>query len=385
MDTARAVSDSHPSLVRTTIIVPTYKEVENLPHLFDRLAKIRQEHGLELEVLVMDDASADGSKELVASRPEAWIRMIVRETDRGLSAAVLDGMRQATGDVLICMDADLSHPPEAIPSMLRKLEEGADFVIGSRYVKGGSTSDDWGVLRWLNSRVATLLASPLTTASDPMAGFFALRRTTFEAGHDFNPVGYKIGLELLVKCGCERVVEVPIHFEDRQLGESKLTLLQQLLYIKHLRRLYTFKFGAWSQMVQFLTVGALGTVVNLVLLTILLRFGLKPNVAVGTAIVLSMVFNFVLNRRFSFGQKVAEGWFRQFVGFMAACSFGALINYAATLFFMRTFPTWRPQVAALIGIAVATLFNFVASRYLVFRSTHIRPAAGRIKRLASKP
>lgn len=380
MDTARAVSDSHPSLTRATIIVPTYKEVENLPYLFDRLAKVREKHGLELEVLVMDDASGDGSKELVASRPEAWIRMVVRDKDRGLSPAVLDGMRQATGDVLICMDADLSHPPEAIPLMLRKLEEGADFVIGSRYVKGGSTSDDWGVLRWLNSRVATLLARPLTTASDPMAGFFAFRRATFEAGHDFNPVGYKIGLELLVKCGCERVVEVPIHFEDRQLGQSKLTLRQQLLYIKHLRRLYTFKFGAWSQMVQFLTVGALGTVVNLVLLTLLLRLGMKADSAVGTAIVLSMIFNFVLNRRFSFGQKVAEGWFRQFVGFMAACSFGALMNYAATLFFMRTFPTLRPQVAALVGIAVATLFNFMASRYLVFRSTHIRPSTGKMKK-----
>lgn len=380
MDTARAVSDSHPSLTRATIIVPTYKEVENLPYLLDRLAKVREKCGLELEVLVMDDASGDGSKELVDSRPEDWIRMIVRETDRGLSAAVLEGMRQATGDVLICMDADLSHPPEAIPLMLRKLEEGADFVIGSRYVTGGSTSDDWGVLRWLNSRVATLLASPLTTASDPMAGFFAFRRATFEGGHDFNPVGYKIGLELLVKCGCERVVEVPIHFEDRQLGQSKLTLRQQLLYIKHLRRLYTFKFGAWSQMVQFLTVGALGTVVNLALLTLLLRLGMKADSAVGTAIVLSMIFNFVLNRRFSFGQKVAEGWFRQFVGFMAACSFGALMNYAVTLLFMRTFPTFRPQVAALVGIAVATLFNFVASRYLVFRSTHIRPSTGKMKK-----
>lgn len=373
MDTARAATESHPNLVRSTIIVPTYKEVESLPYLLDRLAKVRREHELELDVLIMDDDSGDGSEELIAARGEDWVRIVVRKDDRGLSPAVLDGMRRAQGDVLICMDADLSHPPETIPLMLRKLEEGADFVIGSRYVDGGSTSDDWGVLRWLNSRVATLLASPLTSASDPMAGFFALRRSTFDAGHDFNPVGYKIGLELLVKCRCERVVEVPIHFEDRQLGQSKLTLRQQLLYIKHLRRLYTFKFGAWSQMVQFLTVGALGTVVNLVLLTLLLRVGLSPNIAVATAIVLSMVFNFVLNRRFSFGQKVAEGWFRQFVGFMAACSFGALMNYAVTMVFMRMFPLLKPQVAALIGIAVATLFNFVASRYLVFRSTHIRP------------
>jgi dolichol-phosphate mannosyltransferase len=282
-------------------------------------------------------------------------------------------MKRAKGDVLVCMDADLSHPPEAIPQMLAKIEEGADFVIGSRYVNGGSTSDDWGFLRWINSRVATLLARPLTTARDPMAGFFAFRRSTYEGGRAFNPVGYKIGLEFIVKCGCERVVEVPIHFEDRQLGKSKLTMRQQLLYIKHLRRLYTFKFGAWSQLVQFLTVGGLGTVVNLVLLTAILRLGASPKTAVATAIVLSMVFNFVLNRRFSFGEARKDSWIRQFAGFMTACSVGALINYAVTVVFMGKSFSLRPQLAALLGIAAATAFNFVASRYLVFRSSHIRP------------
>jgi dolichol-phosphate mannosyltransferase len=277
------------------------------------------------------------------------------------------------------MDADLSHPPEAIPAMIHKLQEGADFVIGSRYVQGGSTSDDWGFLRWLNSRVATLLARPLTSARDPMAGFFSFRRATFAAGRDFNPVGYKIGLEFIVKCGCERVVEVPIHFEDRQLGKSKLTFRQQLLYIKHLRRLYTFKFGGWSQLVQFLTVGGLGTVVNLVLLTLFLHVSVPERVSVALAIVLSMVFNFVLNRRFSFGESRKESWLRQFIGFMSACSVGALINYAVTLLLMGKAFGLRPQLAALVGIAAATAFNFIASRYLVFRSSHIRPPRRRLR------
>lgn len=360
---------------RVTVVVPTYKEAENLPHLISRLAKVRQEHGLDMDVLIMDDDSQDGSAELVASRPEEWVKIVVRTKNRGLSPSVLDGMRRATGDVLLCMDADLSHPPEAIPQMLGKLDEGADFVIGSRYVRGGSTSDDWGFLRWLNSRVATLLARPLTNARDPMAGFFALRRTTFAAGRAFNPVGYKIGLELIVKCGCERVVEVPIHFEDRQLGKSKLTMRQQLLYVRHLRRLYTFKFGAWSQLAQFLTVGGLGTLVNLVLLTVFLHVGMAANAAVAAAIALSMVFNFVLNRRFSFGESRRESWLKQFVGFMAACSVGALINYAVTLLFIGRLFSLRPQLAALVGIAAATAFNFIASRYLVFRSSHIRPPA----------
>ena len=363
---------------RVTVVVPTYKEAENLPHLITRLHKVRQEHGLDLDVLIMDDDSRDGSAELVAARPENWVHIVVRTADRGLSPSVLDGMKRGQGDVLICMDADLSHPPEAIPHMLRKLEEGADFVIGSRYVKGGSTSDDWGFLRWINSRVATALARPLTNARDPMAGFFAFRRETFAAGHDFNPVGYKIGLEFIVKCACERVVEVPIHFEDRQLGKSKLTMRQQLLYIKHLRRLYTFKFGAWSQLVQFLTVGGLGTVVNLGLLTLLLRLRIGTRPAVALAIVLSMCFNFVLNRRFSFGESRKQGWLRQFIGFMSACSVGAFINYAVTMLLIGKAFHLRPQVAALVGIAAATAFNFVASRYLVFRSSHIRPPAGHV-------
>ena len=247
------------ALPSITIVVPTYEEAENLPDLIDRLAKVREAHDLAIDVLIMDDDSRDGSVELIATRPEQWVQLIVRTARRGLSEAALDGLRRARGDVLVCMDADLSHPPEALPQMVQTLETGADFVIGSRYIAGGSSSDG-GFLRWINSRAATLLARPLTPVRDPMAGFFALKRSTFEKGRAFNPVGYKIGLELMIKCGCERVVEVPIHFEHRRFGESKLTMTQRFLYLQHLLRLYAFKFGAWTKFVQCLIVGALGTV-----------------------------------------------------------------------------------------------------------------------------
>jgi dolichol-phosphate mannosyltransferase len=363
-----------PARPRLSVIVPTYKEAANLPLLIDRVARLRETAGLEIELLIMDDDSRDGSQELVQARPEPWIQLVVRTRDRGLSAAVLDGLRRARGDVLIGMDADLSHPPEVIPDMLQKLDAGADFVVGSRYVRGGTTSDDWGVFRWLNSRVATLLARPLTALRDPMSGFFALRHATFEAGRDFNPIGYKIALELIVKCGCERVVEVPIHFEDRRLGESKLTVKQQLLYLLHLRRLYIFKFGAWSQLAPFLVVGALGTALNLVALTGLLAVGVSTRPAVAGAIFLSMCFNFVLNRRFSFSEaRQGTSWPRQFLTFLAASSLGAVVNYKTALFLLKHVPTLPPQAAALAGIAVGTGLNFVASRYLVFRSTHVRP------------
>ncbi len=259
--------------------------------------------------------------------------------------------------------------------MLDKLADGADFVIGSRYVAGGSTADDWGFLRWLNSRVATVLARPLTAVSDPMAGFFAMRRTTFEAGRDFNPVGYKVGLEVLVKCGCERVVEVPIHFEDRQFGESKLTLKQQLLYLQHLRRLYVFKYGVWTQVLQFLVVGGLGTIVNVVALTLLLAAGLSESAAVTLAIGVALCCNFALNRRFSFAHARREPWPRQFARYAAGSSVGVLVNLVATLFLLRATTTLSPQTCALLGIVAGMGFNFLASRYFVFRSTHIKKDA----------
>jgi dolichol-phosphate mannosyltransferase len=356
-----------------TVVVPTYQEAENIPHLIDRVAAVRAACGIAIDLLFMDDNSNDGSADIVAARPEEWVRLVVRTGPRGLSEAVLDGFRQARGEVILCMDADLSHPPQAIPQMIAKLEAGADFVFGSRYVTGGSTAHDWGFLRWMNSRVATLLARPLTAVQDPMAGFFALRRSTFEAGRDFNPIGYKIGLELMVKCGCERVVEVPIHFEDRKYGHSKLTMKQQVLYLKHLRRLYIFKYGVWSQLIQFLAVGAMGTAVNLAVLTALLALGFGTSLALALAILGSMCFNFVLNRRFSFAGARDGSWMHQFVRFIAATSVGAAINYGVALLALEHLTGPRPQLAALVGIAVGMLSNFVASRYLVFRTTHIRP------------
>jgi len=225
-----------------SVIVPTYKEVENLPLLTERLEKVRQKYQLSLELFLMDDDSQDGTEKLVSSMDQDWINLVVRKKERGLSQAVLEGLRLARGDVLVVMDADLSHPPERIPEMLVALENGADFVMGSRYIAGGLTGASWGLFRWLNSQVATLLARPFTSVKDPMSGFFALPRTTFESACDLNPIGYKIGLELMVKCNLFCVEEIPIHFENRQFGESKLTLTEQKKYLRHLWRLFIYKY-----------------------------------------------------------------------------------------------------------------------------------------------
>ncbi len=178
------------SKAAVSIIVPTYQEAENLPVLTSRLFAALGTAAIEGEMIVVDDNSCDGTdhvvRELAARYP---VRLITRTHERGLSSAVVRGFSEATTDLLVCMDADLSHPPESVPDLIREIQSGsAEFCIGSRYVEGGRTKDDWGFLRYVNSLGATLLAKPLIRARDPMAGFFCLSRSTLdkaiEAGLD---------------------------------------------------------------------------------------------------------------------------------------------------------------------------------------------------------
>jgi dolichol-phosphate mannosyltransferase len=353
-----------------SVIVPTFREVENIPQLIARLQAVRHAAGLDLELLLMDDDSRDGIEALTQSLALDWVTLVVRKEDRGLSRAVLDGLKRSEREFVVVMDADLSHPPEKIPELLTAVLNGAEVAVGSRFTEGGSTADDWGPFRWLNSRVATLLALPLTTINDPMSGFFAMRRTTLLAGREFDPIGYKILLEIIVKCRCRYVTEIPIHFDNRQLGRSKLSLREQLRYFRHLRRLYTFRYGNWSHLAQFLVVGASGLVVNLLVLTLLLHSGLVERPAVAVAIVVSMIWNFALNRRFSFSYARDRSILRQFFGFIAACSVGAVVNYVTTTRLWPLVP--YKQLAASFGVLAGTLFNFGASRFLVFRTQHVK-------------
>ena len=360
---------SPTELPSVSVIVPTYKEALNLPALVERVERVRADHHLTLEMLIMDDDSRDGTEEAVAALGRDWIRLIVRRENRGLSAAVLDGFRHARNEVLLVMDADLSHPPETIPEMLRRLREGADFVLGSRYVEGGSTEEAWGILRWINSKAATLLARPFTRLKDPMSGFFAIHRSLPETAAPMNPVGYKIGLEVLVKGNCEKVVEIPIHFSQRFKGESKLSLREQLLYLEHLRRLAEYKFGDWMRFLEFSLVGLSGAFVNLAALTLLVWFSMPVRAAVAAAIFIAMLSNFILNRQFPFAYAREKQWLPQLFGFIAASSIGAGANYGTALLILHFWPlTLRfPQIAASVGILAGMASNYLMTRYVVFK------------------
>ena len=231
-----------------SVIVPTYREAENLPLLIPRISAALDRERLRGEIVIVDDASPDDTEAVCRTLSLTYpVRLLIRRGERGLSGAVLHGIREARGDTVVVMDADLSHPPEAIPELVRAVQPGgADFAIGSRYAQGGSTDPAWSLYRRLNSWLARLLAQPLTSVHDPLAGFFSFPRARFGEVRALDPVGYKIGLELMVKGGFRKVAEVPIHFRERVHGTSKLTLREQVNYLRHLARLYLFKLGKGS-------------------------------------------------------------------------------------------------------------------------------------------
>lgn len=356
-----------------SVIIPAYREAENLPVIIPRLSAALRAAKLEAEIIIVDDFSGDGTTEICEELAQQYpVRLETRDKERGLSSAVLHGLRRAKGDVLIVMDADLSHPPEKVPELVQALDEAdVDFVLGSRYISGGGTDEDWGMARWVNSKVATLMARPFTTAADPMAGFFALRRTTFRRADDereLNPIGYKIGLELIVKCGCRRVQEVPIQFSNRLHGASKLSLREQLNYMRHLGRLAEYKLRHLPRLLKFGLVGASGSGVDLVAFALVLLV-LPVPVARAIAIWVAMTWNFYWNRRWTFFDSHRHGLFGQYLMFCGACLVGAVVSWGTSVGLWHLVPFFNnyPLVAALIGIIGGTLFNFVASSLFVFR------------------
>lgn len=295
---APASLDDEPS-VEVSVIIPALNEAENIPELMRRLDAALS--GMRYDVLIVDDNSRDNTAEVCAALANQYpLRLLVRTHPKnGLSGAVLDGMTLARGRIFIVMDADLQHPPEEAPALIMELKRGADFVIGSRYAEGGSTQGGWGLLRKLNSNLATFLARPFAgRTTDPMSGFFALRRETYERGERLAPLGYKVGLELMCKCRAKTVREIPIHFATRTRGESKLTMNQRFKYLEHLSRLYDFFYPRASPVSKFLIVMLLGWTVGLMTYTTLVADGMNRIASVGLGYLAAILLTALFHQRY---------------------------------------------------------------------------------------
>lgn len=223
-----------------SIIIPTYNEAENIAGLLPRLIWVLDKINAKYEVLIIDDASPDNTAEIAQGLLGQKGRVIRRFSGkRSLSFSVLEGIRQAKGDILVVMDGDGSHPPELIPLFIEGLREGYDLIIGSRYVKGGGTLN-FSLTRKVISHCACFIGKIVTAVKDNTSGFFCIRKMALEDAK-LTPIGFKIGLEVFVKANINTFKEIPYTFADRKKGESKLKLKPALEYLYQVLLLLFYK------------------------------------------------------------------------------------------------------------------------------------------------
>jgi dolichol-phosphate mannosyltransferase len=253
--------------LRQTVVVPTYNERDNIAALLERLVAALPADGTE--IVFVDDSTDDTPAVIRRAAATCPIPVVVHHREHatgGLGGAVVEGMRQARGEWIVVMDADLQHPPEVVPALIAAgRRDGADLVVGSRYAGGGSSRAGLdGGYRRIVSGGSTLVTKvmfrySLLSVSDPMSGLFAIRASSLDVT-ELRPLGYKILLELIVRNRPGRIVEVPYAFQPRHAGESKSSLAEGVRFLKHLAIL---RFGAKrARMLVFGLIGLSGLLPN---------------------------------------------------------------------------------------------------------------------------
>lgn len=345
-----------------SVIIPTFNEGKNVSLIAERIQSVLLPIGRSFEILFMDDSTDDTSLLLEElSQSVSFVRYIHRTNDRGLATAVVDGLHHAHGQILIVMDADLQHPPEVIPKMIEKIEEGYQMVIPSRFVKGGS---DGGLnsyrkfVSWTARIMARLALKRIRKITDPTSGFFAVRKEAVE-NKRFRPIGWKILLEIIVRAGIDQITEIPYRFHARSLGDSKMSASEQLRYLIHLVRL-VLASEVDRRFFLFCAVGLSGVAVNLATYQLFLITGMSVFIAFLISSGISMLTNFILNNAFTWKMRMPEGrfsWLVRLTKYVIVASGGICVSSGVVSFFhyLLSIP---PMISGLIGIAAGIVWNF---------------------------
>ena len=353
-----------------TVVIPTLNEAGNVQPLLEKLGVALA--GIEWEAIFVDDGSTDGTPDLLTSiaQNDRRVRMVRRIGRRGLSSAVVEGALASTTPIIAVIDADLQHDERILPDLYKAIaNDGNELAIGTRYAGNGSTGE-WDDKRLRISRFATALASPImkTRLSDPMSGFFAVRRDVLlEAAPGLSNVGYKILLDLVASSPRPlKLAEVGDTFGTRQSGESKL---DEMVALEYLELLLDKTIGRFVpvKLVQFGAIGVLGVGVHLALLYLTLNvLGAAFAAAQATAVVGAMTFNFALNNRFTYRDQQLKGlaWVGGLLSFYLVCSIGAIGNVGIGSLVYEQFHGW--WMAGIAGAIVGSVWNYVASGWLTW-------------------
>ncbi|MDP1732104.1 MAG: glycosyltransferase family 2 protein [Devosia sp.] len=360
------------------VIVPSYNERDNIPVLYDRVGAALE--GIPFEFIVVDDNSPDGTAAVVKEMARRFsnVRCIHRIGRRGLSSACIEGISASAAPFFAVIDADLQHDEAILPRMYAKAIDGDDIVVGTRYAGAGSTGEGLSSAREAGSRLATRLSSLLTGTklSDPMSGFFLMRREVFdEVAPTLSKDGFKILLDIIVSATRFRtradrtlsIGELPYRFRARQAGESKMSPLivvqfLGLLLSKLSRGLLPTSF------LLFGMVGGSGVFVHLAVLWLTHEtMGFNFTNAQLTATIVAMTTNFVLNNELTYADKKLRGG-RFWIGllsFYVVCSIGALANVSVATWIYSASPDLF--LAGIAGAVMSVVFNYSVTRVFTWR------------------
>ena len=361
------------SAPQLTVVVPTFNEAENVPVLYRMLTDVLK--GIDWEVIFVDDDSPDGTSDIARklALTDARVRVMQRLGRRGLSSACIEGMLASVSPYIAVMDGDLQHDETILPDMLKALKTNdTDLVVASRTVGEGS----FGSLRENRIRIskfATWMTKSITKASlsDPMSGFFMLRRTLLEdVVRRLYGQGFKILLDICANASGElKIVEIPYSMRHRQKGESKLTLTVVLEFLVFLATKLVGRLMP-VEMIKFFMVGLTGVVVHMMVLGLMHRlFGFEFLTAQVAATGVAIASNFILNNRYTFRAQRLHGraFWSGLASFYVVCGFGAIIALAVGEYLYRIPITW--WLAGFATTILAALWNYGVSSVVTWRSS----------------
>jgi dolichol-phosphate mannosyltransferase len=363
--------------MKIVVIIPTYNERGNIGRLIDALDAYRASMGHDLHLLVVDDNSPDGTIKVVEARQRDRPHVhALTGTKVGLGAAYIRGMEYAMesigADVIVEMDADFSHKPEDLPRLLSEIDAGADFVIGSRYVVGGSIPKEWGFHRKLNSAAGNFIArhvAGMHRIRDCTAGFRAIRTTLLKRIqlHALRVQGYAFQVALLHAALIRgaKIVEIPVEFVDRSIGESKLGLRDIIEFVLNA---WWIRFQSSRTFIKFVLVGASGVVINIGTFSLLLHYGINKFIASPIAIEVSIITNFLLNNFWTFRWRHLQSGLRvRGLKFNVVSLVALAVSYSSFVLLSLVLQDVSSQLIQLVCIVPATLINYFLNSYWTFR------------------